>query len=119
MSMEIGGNYDYYKNSYAGQANMAQEAQRGQNEPAKAPQDQIAGSGEPEQKCTGNTDAVDREIERLKEEKEKLKQQLRAASDDEEKARELEKRLAQVESELAQKDNDEYRRRNTSFSALA
>lgn len=68
------------------------------------------------EKCTGNTDQVDREIEKLKEKKKELEQQIRLASGDEKKVRELENRLAQVESELSQKDNDTYRRQHTAFS---
>ena len=74
-------------------------------------------SSEPsEEKCTGNTDQVDREIKKLKEEKEQLKQQIKTASADEEKIKELEKKLAQVESELSQKDNDTYRRQHSVFT---
>lgn len=69
-----------------------------------------------EEKCVGNTDKVDREIEKLKEKQQQLEQQIRSAAGDEEKVRELEKKLAQVEGELRQKDNDSYRRQNTSFS---
>lgn len=72
--------------------------------------------GKPAEKCTGNTDKVEREIRKLKEKKRELEQQLRSASGDEKKVRELEKKLAQVENELSQKDNDTYRRQNTSFS---
>lgn len=67
------------------------------------------------EKCTGNTDRVDREIEKLKEEKQKLERQIKEASGDEEKVKELKKKLSQVESELSQKDNDTYRRQNTVF----
>lgn len=70
----------------------------------------------PAEKCTGNTDQVDREIEELKEKKKELEQQIRLASGDEKKVRELENRLAQVESELSQKDNDTYRRQHSNFS---
>lgn len=66
--------------------------------------------------CTTNTDRVDREIEKLKEEKKQLEQQISAAAGDEKKARELEKKLAQVEGELSQKDNDTYRRQNAEIS---
>lgn len=69
-----------------------------------------------EEKCTGNTDKVDREIKKLKEEKKQLEQQIQAAAGDEKKVKELEKKLAQVESELSQKDNDTYRRQHTIFS---
>lgn len=69
-----------------------------------------------EEKCVGDTNAVDQEIRKLKEEKQKLEQQIRSASEDEDKVRELEQKLAQVENELKMKDNDAYRRQNTSFS---
>ncbi len=66
--------------------------------------------------CTGNTDQVDREIQKLKEKAQQLEQQIQAASGDEEKKAALEKKLAQVQSELSQKDNDTYRRQHTIFS---
>ena len=72
--------------------------------------------GEPEEKCVGNTDRVEREIRKLKEEKKQLEQQIQSASGDEEKARDLERKLAQVEQELSRKDTDAYRRQNTVFS---
>ena len=68
------------------------------------------------EKCTTNTDSVDREIKKLKEQKQQLEQQIKAASGDEEKIKELEKKLSQVESELSQKDNDTYRRQNAVVS---
>lgn len=71
------------------------------------------------EEVTGNTDGVDREIERLKKQKQQLEQQIRKASGDEEKTRELEKKLAQVESELSQKDNDTYRRQHAVFTSRA
>ena len=71
--------------------------------------------GEPA-KCVGNTDAVDREIRKLKEKKQELEQQLQSAAGDEKKIRELEKKLTLVEQELSQKDNDTYRRQHTVFS---
>jgi len=66
------------------------------------------------EKCTGNTDKVDREIERLKKKAEQLEMQLRSA--DGGKAEEISRKLKQVESELARKDNDTYRRAHTVFS---
>lgn len=69
--------------------------------------------------CTTNTDKVDREIEKLKEQKRQLKQQIKSASGEEEETRELEKKLAQVESELSQKDNDAYRRQHAMITTLA
>ena len=68
------------------------------------------------EKCTTNTDRVDREIKKLKEQKQQLEQQIKAASGDEEKIKELEKKLSQIESELSQKDNDTYRRQNAVVS---
>ncbi|MCI9536713.1 MAG: hypothetical protein HFG35_00275 [Eubacterium sp.] len=68
-----------------------------------------------EEKCVGNTDKVDREIQKLKEKQQQLEQQIRSATNDEQKVRELEKKLAQVEGELRQKDNDTYRRQNSEF----
>ncbi|MBD5394007.1 MAG: hypothetical protein HDR71_07000 [Lachnospiraceae bacterium] len=67
-------------------------------------------------KCTTNTDKVDREIRKLKEQKQQLEQKINAAAGDEEKVKELEKKLSQVEGELSQKDNDTYRRQNAVFS---
>lgn len=64
---------------------------------------------------TGNTDRVDREIERLRKEQAELKQRLRSEADPA-RARALEQRLAQVERELDRKDNDAYRRQHTVFT---
>ena len=75
--------------------------------------------GKPAEVCIGNTDKVDREIEKLKEKKRELEQQIRSASGDERKIRELEKKLTQVEQELSQKDNDTYRKQHSEFSRLA
>ena len=75
--------------------------------------------GKPAEVCVGNTDKVDREIEKLKEKKRELEQQIRSASGDERKIQELEKKLAQVEQELSQKDNDTYRKQHSEFSRLA
>lgn len=68
------------------------------------------------EKCTTNTDKVDREIEKLKEEEKQLEQQIKSAAGDDEKIKELEKKLAAVENELKQKDNNTYRRQNASIS---
>lgn len=73
---------------------------------------------EPEKKterCVGNTDKVDREIEKLRRKQKELKQQINSETD-EAKIKELEGKLAQVERELRQKDNDGYRRSHTVFS---
>lgn len=72
-------------------------------------------SGQKAETCTGSTDKVDREIEKLKKKQEELKRQINAETDDA-RIQELEEQLAQVEGELRQKDNDAYRRRHTVFS---
>jgi len=71
---------------------------------------------ESSKKCTVNTDKVDREIKKLKEEKQQLQQQISSSAGDEKKTRELKQKLAQVENELSQKDNDTYRRQHASVS---
>ena len=65
----------------------------------------------------GNTDKVDREIERLKKKRQELEQQ-RDTETDEAKIKDLERQLAQVEQELKQKDNDTYRRQHTMVRRL-
>lgn len=73
-------------------------------------------SGDKDEKtCTGNTDKVDREIEKLKKKQKELKSQLNSETD-ETKIEELKKKLAQVENELRLKDNDTYRRQNTEYT---
>ncbi len=67
-------------------------------------------------RCTGNTDKVDREIEKLKAKQAKLEQELARCREDPEKRSELEKQLAQVENELRVKDTDSYRRRHIRFT---
>jgi len=64
--------------------------------------------------CTGNTDKVDREIQKLKKKKEQLEQQIQSETD-EKKVEKLKKELSQVEGELRQKDNEAYRRQHTVF----
>lgn len=78
-----------------------------------APPDRIG----KEEKCRGSTDAVDREIKRLKEKKEKLEAKLGREADGTRREA-LERQLAQVENELRQKDNDAYRRRHSTFTEL-
>lgn len=75
------------------------------------------GKGGKEEKCVGNTDAVDREIKRLKEKREKLEAKL-SRETDETKREALERQLSQVENELRQKDNDAYRRQHSTFTEL-
>lgn len=69
-----------------------------------------------EERCTGSTDKVDREIEQLKNKKKELEQRINTESD-EDKIKDLEQQLAQVERELQQKDTDTYRRQHTVFSS--
>ncbi len=112
----------------------------GEGEDGKEPKVSGESQGKPAEKCVTNTDYVDREIKKLKEEKQQLEQQIQSASRDEipfghpsmpgsapanarvsdnkeeNKIRELEKKLAQVENELSRKDNDTYRRQNASIS---
>ncbi len=74
--------------------------------------------GEPSRKaetCTTNTDKVDREIEKLKEEHDRLEQQTRTTKDPD-KTEDLKRQLALLENELRQKDNDAYRRQNAVIS---
>ena len=74
-----------------------------------------AADGKKEEICTGSTDKVDQEIEKLREKKKKLEQQINAETDVG-KIEALEKELSQVEQELSQKNNDTYRRQHTVFS---
>ncbi len=94
MAMEISGGYGLYGAGYA------QQMKKIFYEDSK----------KSVEKCTTNTDKVDREIKNLKEKQRQLKQEIEASSKDKDKVRKLEKQLAQVESELNQKDNDTYRR---------
>ncbi len=71
--------------------------------------------GKKAERCTGNTDKVDREIERLKKKREELERQI-GSETDEVKLKDLKRKLSQVESELRRKDNDAYRRQHTVFS---
>ena len=65
----------------------------------------------------GNTDQVDREIEKLKKRQTELKQRLNAETDGV-KIKDLKRQLAQVERELSQKDNDIYRKRHMKIMQL-
>ncbi len=67
------------------------------------------------ERCTGSTDKVDREIEKLKREKQELEQRLNTETD-EARIKDLKTKLAQVERELRQKDNDTYRRQHASYT---
>ena len=66
----------------------------------------------------GNSDKVDREIEKLKKKQQELEQRL-GTETDEAKIKDLERQLAQVDRELKQKDNDTYRRQHTTVRQLS
>ena len=68
--------------------------------------------------CTVNTDKVDAEIKKLKEEKQQIEQQIKR-TDDENKCKELKKQLSQIESELSAKDNDAYRKQHAAYTYSA
>ena len=81
---------------------------------AKGPE----GKKDKEEVWEGNTDKVDREIEKLKKKQQELKQRLNTETD-EAKIKDLEHQLAQVEQELKQKDSDTYRRQNAAYTQLS
>lgn len=92
--------------------------------PDKAPKEdesngpKAAGPKEANQKeesCTCNTDAVDREIEKLKRNLQDLTRQLQSETDETKRNR-LEKKLAQIERELSQKDTDTYRKQHAVYT---
>ena len=91
------------------------DPERADGESPDAPAPAPKAEGDKAERCTGNTDQVDREIERLRRRKETLERQISSQADDV-KIKELEGKLAQIERELAQKDNDAYRRQHTVFS---
>lgn len=68
--------------------------------------------------CTVNTDKVDAEIKKLKEEKQQIERQIKR-TDDENKREDLKKQLSQVESELSAKDNDAYRKQHATYTYSA
>ena len=74
-----------------------------------------AGNDKKAETCTGNTDKVDREIEKLKKQKQELEQQINRETD-ESKIEDLKEKLAQIEKELSQKDNDTYRRQHAVYT---
>lgn len=94
-------------------ADRPDDSKPAQEPDAKGPDKKA--SGDKAESTTCNTDAVDREIEKLRKKQAELEQQLDSETDSS-KIEELEKKLAQVESELSQKDNDTYRRQHSTFS---
>ena len=91
------------------------DPERADDKPSDAPAPAKRAAEDKAERCTGSTDQVDREIERLRRKKETLEQQINVQTD-EVKLKELERKLAQAERELAQQDNDIYRRQHTKFS---
>ena len=65
--------------------------------------------------ATYNTDKVDAEIKRLREQKKQFEKQLQTASDPHQ-AMMLQKQISRLEKELQQKDNDAYRREHAEKS---
>lgn len=112
---ENGNRKIFFDDPKAGTANK-KEAQKADEVDAKEPKTDKDSQGKPAKTCVADTNAVDREIRKLKEKKQELEQQIQSASGDEQKVQKLEKALAQVEQELSQKDNDTYRRQHTVFS---
>lgn len=119
MSMRINGNPYYSQTVYAKRAmekEMSQKADRADAANAKEPP--RADGKAPKksaEKCTTDTDKVDREIKKLKEKKQMLTRQIQTCGDAK-KIQELKKELAQVENELSQKDNETYRRQNAAVT---
>ena len=95
-------------------ADAPEAAEPRQGSGARGPE---KGDGEKEERCVGNTDKVDREIEQLKKKRQELEQKLNTETD-EGRVKDLERQLAQVERELRQKDNDTYRKRHSTFTQL-
>jgi len=103
-----------------------EDAPAAPEEDEKKPEDAAPGKEAPEkaappggergaERCTCNTDKVDRELEKLRKKRAELEKQL-ASETDGAKAGELERKLSQAENELRQKDNDAYRRRRAVFT---
>jgi TATA-binding protein-associated factor Taf7 len=77
-----------------------------------------ADGGEPTQRSKSaayNTDKVDAEIKRLREQKQQFEKQLQSASDPRQAVM-LQKQIFRLEKELQQKDNDAYRREHAEKS---
>ncbi|MCM1578796.1 MAG: hypothetical protein NC078_08375 [Ruminococcus sp.] len=79
----------------------------------KSPRSPEKSGGKGAEKCTGNTDKVDREIKALKEKIKRLRERAEKAEGDERER--LSKELAAAEAELARKDCDSYRREHSEF----
>lgn len=103
----------------AAEADKAAEgAEDAPTEGKKADDAPKAEGGEPTQKsksATYNTDKVDAEIKRLREQKQQFEKQLQSATDPRQAVM-LQKQISRLEKELQQKDNDAYRREHAEKS---
>lgn len=94
---------------------LPEEAPKQDEDGAKSNGPEKSGDKKEDMQCTANTDKVDAEIKKLKEEKQQIEQELKSACD-EDKRKDLEKQLSQVESELSAKDNDTYRKQHADYT---
>ncbi|MCF4152412.1 hypothetical protein L2W58_11455 [Dethiosulfovibrio sp. F2B] len=76
-----------------------------------------APSSEKSSSSTTNTDSVDAEIKKLKQQRAQLQKQLQNAQGDENQRKSIEKQLAQVEAEIAFKNSDAYRKQQSTCTA--
>ncbi len=102
-------NYD----NDAAKADGADAAEGAEDAPVDGKENEPKAEGDaPTQKsksATYNTDKVDAEIKRLREQKQQFEKQLRSASDPQQAVM-LQKQISRLDRELQQKDNDAYRR---------
>ena len=98
------------------QLNEAKEAQA--DKLAKLREERAKAAEEEEEEATTDTDEVDGEIKRLKDERSEAVKRMNAVLSKEKEA-ELKELLERLDSEIAQKDNDSYRRSHAHFSAKA
>ncbi len=78
---ENGNRKIFFDSPKAGHAN-GKDDRFGESEDGKAPKVSGDSQGKPAEKCVANTDKVDREIKKLKENKQQLEQQIQSASGD-------------------------------------
>ena len=116
---------DKTQNSEVAEADEGQKNDDVQPTEAESPDTQSAKPAKPDgpkksggsnggTKCTVNTDKVDAEIKKLKEEKKQIEQKLKNFHGSEEKRKELETRLSEIDTEISIKDSDSYRKQNAS-----
>ena len=103
----------------ASKADGADAAEGAEDAPVEGKEHEPKTDGDtPTQKsksATYNTDKVDAEIKRLREQKQQFEKQLRSASDPQQAVM-LQKQISRLEKELQQKDNDAYRREHAEKS---